>query len=428
VYDVTSDGEAAHEALLALEEGLQRVGGLQTVVLRQILALLVEIVEAASAEQPDGAVLYTRLEELHRSFKALTGNAAIFMQKVHRLLRSPVVEVAEFQVFKAETIAYLAGFMAELTELADEVRGQLDALDALGEPRRAAALAAAAAASGERALDGRDAEAVWIGLTEQHLAGLAGWFRASVSASAGAAVLSATVRNAVLGIARAVERIREAALAPSSRAADLLALARWFEAVPDEQAAHRLWHVAFGLASARHLTHSGEEVPASTSWWEAPRSDYPVRLRFTTSGDRVRRASKIADHARSKRVMAERVRHVQDAYDRAADILASLGTTQLSKVDGIVDDACLDLLANLVARAEKQPQGRDGWRRTRSVDGRLRIALREPAPGTATRLVTVRGLWTMRDYEVQISAGRGQSGRRVVGPREAAASVRAGEE
>ena len=47
-----------------------------------------------------------------------------------------------------------------------------------------------------------------------HLAGLAVWFRGEAGARSGAAALYEKARAAVLGIARAAERIREVILQP----------------------------------------------------------------------------------------------------------------------------------------------------------------------------------------------------------------------
>lgn len=407
VYDLSHEGEAAHEALIALEEGLRRAGGLQTVMLRQILTLLHDLVELVGADSVDGSQLYVRVEELHRSFRTLTGNAGVFMQKVNRILRSSILAVADFQVFKADTVAYLTGFIRELGEFAEQIRDRLATLAGLGEPVLHAALLTAARASGERALDGTDAETVWVQIAERRLAGVDEWFRPASGSAAGAPVLQTAVRTAVLEITRTVERIREARLAPSSRSSDLLTLAGWFEAAPDDAAAHRLWHASFALGSARHLTHPGElDVPATVSWWDAPTADFPVRLRRTTTGDHVRRASRVPDHRASRDQVARRVRAAQEVADRAAADLVALGQLPMSALPDILDDACLDLLADLVARAEKRAPRPDGWRRARSVDGRLRIRLRDPRGRHGASVVTVRGRWTVRDYEFEVTWSR----------------------
>jgi len=215
VYDLTPGGEAAHEALLTLEEGLRRVGGLQAVALRQIEEMLAELVDLFTADTPDPERLYGLCEDLHGRFKSLTGNAALFMQKVNRLLASPVVEASEFALFKADTIAYLNDFIADLDTLATHIRTRLDALDRTGSAARAAALAAGAAASGQLALGEDGSSRSWAQVMDAHLYGLADWFRAGTDARAGAAVLYAKARDAILGITRAVERIREASSSPS---------------------------------------------------------------------------------------------------------------------------------------------------------------------------------------------------------------------
>src|SRR5947208_934914 len=92
VYDLTPGGEAAAGALATLEDNLRRVGGLQTVALRQIEEMLGDLVDHLRSREPDGARIYSLSEDLHTRFKSLTGNASLFMQRVNRLLNSPMVE------------------------------------------------------------------------------------------------------------------------------------------------------------------------------------------------------------------------------------------------------------------------------------------------------------------------------------------------
>jgi uncharacterized protein (TIGR02677 family) len=88
VYDLTPGGEAAAEALRALDDALRRVGGLQAVALRQIEEMLGQLAILLRAQRPDGDRIFGLCEDLHTRFKSLTTNAVLFMQKSHESLMS----------------------------------------------------------------------------------------------------------------------------------------------------------------------------------------------------------------------------------------------------------------------------------------------------------------------------------------------------
>src|SRR5215472_8186686 len=154
VYDLTPGGEAAAEALAALDEALRRVGGLQAVALRHIEEMLGQLVNALRAAPPEGERVFGLCEDLHAGFKGLTSNAALFMQKVNRLLAAPVLDIWEFALFNADTITYLNDFIADLDVLAVRIRQRLEDLDQIDPEAVRAALAAGEAVSGQIVLDG----------------------------------------------------------------------------------------------------------------------------------------------------------------------------------------------------------------------------------------------------------------------------------
>jgi uncharacterized protein (TIGR02677 family) len=406
VYDLTPGGEAAAEALVALGEALRRVGGLQAVALRQIEEMLGELAAALRAPLPDSERVYALCEDLHTRFKGLTANAALFMQKVNRLLAAPVLDPQDFSLFKADTITYLNDFIKDLDILAGQIRARLDALEAIDPAAVRNALAAGQAASGEILLGSEETQ-TWARMAETHLKGLAEWFRSDTSASKGAGALYGKARAAVLGIARAAERIRESSSSPSSRSADLLNLAAWFDAAESDADAHRLWHAAFGLSSARHLgiVLDDDTVPASASWWES-RCAVVVSRQLRASGqtDYVRKARQVTDRSAAKQVLAASALATQQRTERAARVLTQLGVVSISEINGQVggpvDHVMLRLLAALLYRALRGSRRRDGTRHAVSVDGTMQIEVAEPMPARAARLKVATGTWTLPDYRI----------------------------
>lgn len=406
VFDLSPGGEAAAGALAALEDGLRRVGGLQGVALRNIDDLLGELGELLAATPVDGERIFAVGEDLHSRFKSLTGNATLFMQKVNKLLNSPVVDTSEFVLFKADTISYLNDFIADIDTLSERIRRRLDALDRLDPAARRAGLAAGEAASGQLALEDDPGAATWAVLTDAHLAGLAEWFRAGPEARIGASALHGKARDAIVGIARVVERIREASASPSSRSADLLALAAGFSTAASNEEAHLLWHAAFGLSPCRHLglTVADDGVPASRSWWdEASKVQVSRQLRATGRTDYVRRAMKVTDHGVAKRLLAEQTREAQFLLEGAGATLVGLGSVPISGINdrlgALLSAPALKLLATLLARTTRAPR-RGQVRRATSVDGTLLITVTELPIRRVARLHAVTGTWTLPDAVV----------------------------
>jgi uncharacterized protein (TIGR02677 family) len=406
VYDLTAGGEAAAEAITALDEALRRVGGLQAVALRQIEEMLGLLLSELRSPTPDGARIYALCEDLHTRFRSLTANAALFMQKVNRLLAAPVLNAEDFALFKADTITYLNDFIGDLDTLAGQIRARLDALDQIEAAQLRTALMAGEAASGQILLDAGADAVTWARLAERHLTGLADWFRGEPGARSGAGALYEKARAAVLGITRAAERIRESTSSPSSRSADLLNLAARFEAGSDDDA-HQLWHAAFGLSSSRHLgiVLDDDAVPATASWWES-RSAVAVSRQLRAGGrtDYVRNARRVTDRSVAKQALAASAHAAQQRAADAAHALTRLGVFSISEINtrmgGPVDPVMLRLLASLVYRALQGRRRRDGTWHAASVDGAMQIDVAEPLPPRAARLEAATGIWTLPDFSI----------------------------
>ena len=410
IYDLTPEGEVVHDAMSSVRTSLRRVGGLQAVLLRQIVALMDELLEQMEGPDPSGEVVYTRVEDLRSNFKAMTSNAALFMQQVNRMLATRSIDVEAFRRFKDDTIAYLAGFLAELDELTPDIRKRTSRLRKVPEPVRHLALARAARASGHKAVDGREAFDEWIAAAKASLDGVAEWFTADRTASTGIEVLSAKARQAVLGITHAVERIREAGSQPSARTSDLLALAGMFDRA-DTDEVHAIWKAAFGLTPSRHFgdLHSDSDLtPDGLQVRQAPRIEVSLKLQAIEASDKVKQAPRLPDHSATRHVLAGRAREEIAAVAAAADTLVALGQRPLSELDTILDRATLKLLARLVFRAQKARPDAERWQQATSVDGRLRVRIRAPRPARATVIRAVSGSWTLPDYEVQVTAPQPQ--------------------
>jgi uncharacterized protein (TIGR02677 family) len=79
LYQLTHQGEAAEEALLAYDEALGRRGSLQAVALSDIVTRLRALAVLAGQDEPDAGRVHLLLGSLVGRFTDLAGNARAFM-------------------------------------------------------------------------------------------------------------------------------------------------------------------------------------------------------------------------------------------------------------------------------------------------------------------------------------------------------------
>ncbi|MDX6721057.1 MAG: hypothetical protein QOJ63_3311 [Solirubrobacteraceae bacterium] len=160
---------------------------------------------------------------------------------------------------------------------------------------------------------------------------------------------------------------------------------------------HRLWRVAFGVGSSRHLVIDGDTleareehpVAASTPWADAPALRISPRLRRTGSYERRGRPNRIVDRA-DQRHLLERLAAEEAAETALARALLATGRalrlSELEELDNTAFGLFLTLLGD--ALGTRRPGQRevtttttDGTLRVRliSLDGDVRAAIRTPS-------------------------------------------------
>lgn len=404
VYHLTAAGEAAHRAVLEVEATVGKSGSLQAAMLVKIRDALRALAAAGSAESPEPEALVRLLHDLHSAFDTLTEEANRFIGDLGRYTRGERVEEERFVLYKQAVLAYIGRFVEQLRRLAAEIASGVEAVAAAGAERLIAS--AARSADLPPALPDTDPVAAWIAEQQARWAGVRAWFvgdgagrRPTVERLAEVAV------DAVVELTRTLGRLNERRTRPVDRAADFRALAGWFSRCGDDDEAHRLWHAAFGLHSARHF-HLEEDDPertgALTSWWEAEPVEVPVRLRTRGSTSNAGRPSPAADHGREKEWIAQRRRRERARLEAALARFAGRGPLALSGLES-VDAAELELLLALLDEALSAPREADGTRRARTSDGRLEVALHPPAAGAGpASLATPEGRLRCLDYRIVV--------------------------
>ncbi|MCW3817985.1 TIGR02677 family protein [Micromonospora sp. DR5-3] len=462
LYQLSPEGHAVEQAVAAYETALGRRGALQSVALsdiaEQLRALLVVAESTAAGELPDAAKTHLLMMSLVDRFTGLADNAQAFMASLRRAIDFADADVAAFLAYKEQLIAYLERFIADLANRGAEIALLARQIEAAGvaplllvAARREAADAAptevpvpegtgtgteldatgtgaeAAPAAGSRVRAaagvtddvGADADgphrhdaAVGEALDgwRQRWAGLRDWF---VSADGSRPSQARLLRTAAIGAIRqllgTVAAINERRSGRSDRTADFRRLALWFAQAPDDEAAHRLWHTAFGLSPARHLTVTAETlavteqqpVAAATLWAQAPRLEISPRLRRTGSYERRGSPNRVIDRSEQRRLLAERMRHEAEQTARARTALATPGPVALSELARL-DSAEFRLFLQLLGDALAASRPNHSEVETTTSDGTMAIRLRRIAGGAPVRIVTEDGVLAGPEHLIEI--------------------------
>lgn len=402
LYHLTPVGEAAHRAVVEVESTAGKSGSLQASMLVKIRDALLSL--ATTAEDPD--TVLKLLHDLHSAFDTLTQEANRFISDLGRQTSAERAEEERFLLYKRALLAYLSRFLQQLRRLADEIRAAIGDVERAGAER----LIAAAARSPDLppALHGADPAAQYREDQLRRWAGIRTWFVGEAThGERGVPTverLAEVAVDAVIGLTRALGRLNERRSRPVDRAADFRTLARWFSEAPDDRAAHALFHGAFGLGSARHyhLAHPDPEaIPPSTSFWDAPPVEVPVRLRTHGAISHAGRPSAAPDHTFARQWLAQKRRREREQVERATARFSGRGELSMSDLAEL-DPAEFDLLLSLLDQALASGRRPDGTRSTVTSDGRLRIVLRPPPSKELVRLQTPNGDLHCLDYRIQV--------------------------
>jgi uncharacterized protein (TIGR02677 family) len=405
LYQLSREGEAAERALEVYEAEIGRHGELQTVALEDIRVRLRALAEFGA--EPDPAVAHNLLLELSNRLDSLAANAGAFMSSLQRTIDLQDVDEEAFLAYKDRLISYLERFVSALTVHAHDIA---TSLRALSEERVHALLRLAT----ERELadvapdaDG-DASPFEVRLTvwRNRWSGLWSWFVGDHAHPSQAALLRQRARKAIPYLLAAIGVLQERRAGRSDRSADFRELARWFAEVSDDGDAHRLWRAAFGLASARHLAvESGAgrpEVPASTSWLDAPPTAISARLRATGHYQRRGAPSRVRDRSTAREHLARQVAAERAQLEAAKERLATGEPMRLSDVASLDRDEFALFLRLLGEALAAGPTGPAGRVTTRTGDGSLEVTLTPLPRGRVAHIVTPDGTFHGPDHELTV--------------------------
>jgi uncharacterized protein (TIGR02677 family) len=415
LYQLTPEGEAVERGLETYDEHLGRRGALQAVALTDIAEQLRAFQALADDPEPDPGRVSLLLRDLVNRFTDLAGNAQEFMGSLQRTIDLYDADIDTFRAYKDRLVEYLERFIKDLVTVGGEIARLLQALEPAAVARL---LAIVAERDAEDAAPGADAgaedpraaaRAAGIAAWEERWHGLQQWFVAESGQPSQAKLLRARARTAIPQLLAVVANLNERRAGRSDRSADFRTLARWFAEAPDEPSMHRLWRVAFGVGSSRHLMIDGDTlaareaspVPATTSWAAAPPLRISPRLRRTGSYERRGRPNRIVGRDEQRRLL-ERLAARQVAETAAARArLATAGQIRLSQL-GDLDPTAFGLFLALLgdALAARRPGQQDVV--TITADGTMRIALTALGDASTAEIRTPAGMLRGADHLIEI--------------------------
>ncbi|MGW1885704.1 TIGR02677 family protein [Streptomyces sp. NPDC001970] len=409
IYQLTRAGEAAEAALGTYDEVLGRRGELQAVALHDIVTQLRALLVIASEDEPDPAKAHLALTSLAARFTDLADNARAFMGSLQRTIDLHDIEVEAFLAYKDRLIQYLERFIQDLITLGGRIAlliGELEGRGRIGPLLRLAAAREAGDASPD---DTEHAEAAAYEKWAARWSGLADWFVSAEGRESQARLLRGRALGSIPQLLSVVRQLNERRAGRSDRSADFRTLARWFAQAPDDAARHRLWRVAFGLYSSRHLSvdadtlaeRTAAPVPASTPWSEARPLRISPQLRRTGSYERRGKPRSVADRGEAKQRLAELAARQAEQTAAARARLATGGPVRLSRL-GELDPLGFDLFLRLLGDA--LATWRPGMTTTvaTSADGSMEIRLTALDDGVTAQVRTPGGTFRGPDHVVDI--------------------------
>ncbi|MCY1220634.1 hypothetical protein D9M68_359840 [compost metagenome] len=409
LYRLSHGGEAVEASLAVFYQTLQRRAELQSIALEDIasrLQALKHLLDADAAEVDVGKV-HPILRDLFAVFHGLAENAQAFMAGVARSLELQQAEASTVIDYKRRLIDYLDRFLGDLVRRSESIAQQIEALSSRVD---SVFLLVAEREARDAAPDNEQDQSYekvtrWRAWRERWK-GLRGWFLSTGNVPPQVELLRARARSAIPQLLGAIAALNERRSGRSDRSADFRVLAQWFCACGTDAEAHRLARAAFALHPARHfsLNPSGdEELPASTSWIEAPPLRINPRLReygeVAPRGPLPRIRDRSAERALMAAQLAEESRQVEAARRR----LATGQPMRLSEL-GELDLHAFGLFLNLLGEALAEQAHPDQIVERQTGDGLLNIRMEPLDPASQARIVTPAGTFAGRDHLVTIAS------------------------
>ncbi len=399
-YLITTSGQNVHQVVEGVLDTVDDVRDVTTGRLRTLRDALERllVMDPATADPVGLADAVGVVFDNHAAF---TDEIAQFFAAINQWQSRYDLDAEEFRFFAEVLVSYVGDRLDEIERTSRPIGVMLEQVRA-SVPRIVERIAAADDLAGrvERAgLDRSVHVARQRGAVVEDWDHLIEWFRPRRGVESRIDRLSRDAVAAIRTLTANLTRLSRVGVSASSRRADFLRLARWFDEAPDAGSCHELAACAFGLFPARHWGVSaddvGDPVSSTTSWWDAPRASVAVSLRERGDTTNRGRASPMPDQRAERELL--RLRRAAEKVRRARvdDELAAI-----DHLDGAtLSPPAMERLRELLGGVRHLRADADRWRR--HVDGDLELAVRRSERPTVVHVA--EGTLCLHQLEVTIS-------------------------
>jgi len=341
---------------------------------------LEEIRELALQNEPDSARIRRSMLVLRALFEDLTVNAQNIVDRIDQGHELPPSETRRL-------IEYGKHLIGALQLESDRIAGVILEIEAAGFEHRL-----------------QDIESQWQ--SQWHL--FRQWFVAQPDSPSTSQILRDSASASIAKLLRHIRNHRDHRIGGIDRTADFLILAQWFAESASDDDAHRIWHAAFGLNTARHWTiddaslddRESQHIPVDISWKDAPplkTSIDPRRYSTPSAGG----LSRIIDRSAEKEKLAASSREEAERLLQAQQRFCNNGRIRLSdlqNLDGSEFERLLDLLAEAMSARVDSAEPVE----VIFADGGLRIRLEPSGENREAFIRTSEGILRGPDHWMSI--------------------------
>jgi uncharacterized protein (TIGR02677 family) len=391
-FRLTVQGEAAEKALASFDTVCDTAQGaeneLHATALPDIRRLLEELLELSSRTEPDPTHVHCNILLLQTRFETVTATA---QDLIGRLETGALSQTADTQ----RLLQFGERFVSELVLTADAAGKAIHDIGPSGFERLIQLVA-------RRSIhDSRAMKSQWERFGR--------WFISEPARPSHAELLRERVRPLITAGLNAIARANDRRIHRIDRASDFRVLARWFAQAESDAHAHRLWRLAFGLGSARHLIvndrtlddHETHDVPANTSWLDAPPLRISKRFRHYSNSPQTGMLSRIVDRTAEKEKLAAATHEEALRLLRAQNRFGTGHRIRLSELEQL-EAGEFDMFLDLLGEAVSARIAPDEVVEILSPDGSLSVRLEPTDDGRNAMIVTHDGTFSGPDQWIQI--------------------------
>ncbi|MEZ5310332.1 MAG: TIGR02677 family protein [Microthrixaceae bacterium] len=404
-YLITTSGQNVHqvvEGVLATVDEVRDVSTGRLRALRDGLVRLCEMdLDRATTQQLADAV-----SVVFDNHSAFTDEVAQFFAAINQWQSRYDLDPEEFRFFAEVLVSYVGDRLDEIERTSRPIGVTLDQLRE-SIPRIVEMLVDAddlASRVGHAGLDQSVSVTRRRGFRIADWDHMIEWFRPTQGVGSRIDRLGHDAVAAIRTLTTNLTRLSRIGVTASSRRADFLRLAKWFNDANDSVRCHQIAAAGFGLHAARHwgvlADDSADPVGPQTSWWTAPRA--PVAVSLRERGDTASRGgtSPMPDQRQAREMI--RLRRVEAAARRD---MIDHELVQLGDPNGAtLSVEALERLQQLLSAVRHLGANEEGWRQM--YDGAISCAIRQSDRSTVINCP--EGTLTLDQLEVSLAQWIGE--------------------